>query len=86
MKKLKQVLDTAWRIYALTLIVPVVLTIALFLMAILGMNLKEPFGDLIHSFWIGFYFTGSFLGIAAIRWQITLMIASIILAMNEILE
>ena len=65
----------ALKLYSLTLIIPICLTIAnIFIVGILGAETKYSFLMNFKVIWIDYYFTGSLGGIPAWRWQLFLLI------------
>lgn len=67
----------ALKLYSLTLIIPICLTIAnICIVGILGVETKYSFLMNFKVIWIDYYFTGSLGGIPAWRWQLLLLSSS----------
>jgi hypothetical protein len=70
MKKIKDDLEWTFKLYALTLALPLTLTVMnLLFVGILGLETKFGFVMNFKVIWIDYYFTGSFMNIDAWRWQ-----------------
>ena len=76
MDKFKYNLIWSLKLYSLTLIFPIVFTMAIVFITVLDLETKYGFWEMMKISWIDFYFTGSFLDIDAWRWHIILLIAS----------
>lgn len=61
------------RIYALSLAIPLGCTVVFVLGFILGLETVYSFWDTIEILWVGFYFTGEFMGIDSWRWHLGAM-------------
>jgi hypothetical protein len=71
--------DLKWtlKLYSLTLIIPLVLTILnVLFIGIIGLESKFGFLMNFKIIWIDYYFTGSLLNIAAWRWHLGLLFCS----------
>jgi len=72
------------RLYALTLVFPITLTIInILFVGILGVETKEGFLMNFKVIWIDYYFTGDFLGFIAWRWHLMLLVISIVAGMLD---
>jgi hypothetical protein len=70
MKKIKDDLEWTFKVYALTLVIPLTLTVMnLLFVGILGLETNFGFVMNFKVIWIDYYFTGSFMNIDAWRWQ-----------------
>jgi hypothetical protein len=77
MNKIKEDIEWTFKLYALTLVLPITLSIInVIFCVILGMETKFGFWVNFKVVWIDYYFTGSFLDIAAWRWQLGLLFCS----------
>ena len=76
MDKFKYNLIWSLKLYSLTLIFPIVFTMAIVLITVLDIETKYGFWKMMKISWIDFYFTGSFLDIDAWRWHIILLLVS----------
>lgn len=73
-EKIKNDLKWTLKLYALTLVLPLVLTIMnVLLVGILGIETTYGFLMNFKVIWVDYYFTGSFLNIDAWRWQLGLL-------------
>jgi len=74
MKEIKEDLGWTFKLYALTLVLPISLTIMnILVVGILGVETKFGFFTNLKIIWIDYYFTGSFLNIDAWRWHLGLL-------------
>jgi len=79
MNKIKEDIEWTFKLYALTLVLPITLSIMnVILCGILGIESKFGFLMNFKVVWIDYYFTGSFLDIDAWRWQLGLLFCSFI--------
>lgn len=77
MKEIKEDLGWTFKLYALTLTIPISLTlINILFVGILGVETKFGFFMNLKIIWIDYYFTGSFLNIDAWRWHLGLLFLS----------
>lgn len=77
MNKIKEDLGWTLKLYALTLVLPLTLTIMNILcVGILGFETKFGFLMNFKVIWIDYYFTGSFLNVDAWRWHLGLLFCS----------
>lgn len=71
-------------IYSLTIIIPIALSfIFIFSISILGLEPKYDIWLTFKMLWIGYYFTGFYLGIIAWKWHIILFILSVGVTIEE---
>jgi len=77
--------DIGWtlKLYVLTTVIPICGTVMIFLMTILGQSMKYSFFRGIWEIWSGFYVTGTFLDIAAWRWQILLLVVAFFFTITQ---
>ncbi len=66
------------KLYSLTSVIPFAGTVMIILFSILGQTMKYSFFEGIWRMWCDFYITGTFLDVAAWRWQIILLIVAFI--------
>jgi hypothetical protein len=77
MNKIREDIEWTFKLYALTLVLPIGLSIMnVIFCGILSMETKFGFWMNFKVVWIDYYFTGSFLDIAAWRWQLGLLFCS----------
>jgi hypothetical protein len=78
--EIKEDLEWTFKLYALTLALPLALTIMnVLFVGIIGF--ETPLGFLMNfkAIWIDYYFTGSLLNIDAWRWQLGLLFCSFLI-------
>ena len=69
------------RIYAITLIIPIALSLVnIVFCGILGFPCKYGFLMNFKILWIDYYFTGSLMDIVAWKWQLALLFCSFLIA------
>ena len=74
---IKDDLEWTLKLYALTLVLPLALTVInILFVGIIGVETKFGFLMNFKFIWIDYYFTGSFLNIDAWRWQLGLLFCS----------
>lgn len=71
------------KLYTLTTVIPFAGTVMMLLFTILGQSMKFGFFEGIWKLWSGFYVTGSFLDIAAWRWQLFLLLFAFIFTISQ---
>lgn len=71
------------KLYSLTLVIPIVISLMLFVWFILGLDMKYPLIEGIFRAFSDFYITGSLFGISAWRWQILLFLLSLGITITE---
>lgn len=72
------------KIYSLTLVIPIsVSAINILMVGILGIPSLHGFWENFYYIWIGYYFTGNFIGIIAYKWQLFLLAISFILTFSD---
>jgi len=77
MNKIKRNIKWAFKLYAITLVLPMSLTIInIIACGILGFETKFGFWGNFKIMWIDYYFTGILMGISAWRWQLVLLFCS----------
>lgn len=77
MHKIKYDIEWTLRLYSLTLVLPISLSIMnIIFCGILGLHTKFGFWMNFKICWIDYYFTGQFLNIDAWRWQLGLLLFS----------
>jgi hypothetical protein len=77
-------LGLALKLYSLTLVIPISVSIINILFCgILGVESIHGFWGNFYHIWIGFYFTGTFLGIIAWKWQLFLFLFSFLFTFTE---
>jgi hypothetical protein len=80
MNNIKKDRDRTFKLFALTLVLPLTLPVMnLLFVGILGLELKYGFLLNFKIIWIDYYFTGSFLDIVAWKWQLGLLFCSFLL-------
>jgi len=75
-KKIKRDLEWTLKLYSLTLVLPLTLSIMNILVGILGIKTIFGFWMNFKVIWIDYYFTGSFCNIDAWRWHLGLLFLS----------
>lgn len=79
MDKLKDDLKWSIRLYSLTLIIPIILSLMnIVVVGILGMHSNYGFLMNFKVIWIDYYITGHFINIVAWRWHLSLLFMSYI--------
>lgn len=71
------------KLYSLTLVIPLSGTALFVIWKILGYETRYTFFTTLWKIWTDFYINGSFLDIAAWRWQIVLIIFSFIFVATQ---
>ena len=72
------------KIYSLTLVIPIsVSAVNILMVGILGITSLHGFWENFYHIWIGYYFTGNFIGIIAYKWQLFLLAISFILTFSD---
>ena len=78
-KIIKEDIEWTLKLYSLTLVLPIVFTIVIIFIGILGVETKFGFLMNLKIIWVDYYFTGSFLDIAAWKWHLCLLLLSFII-------
>jgi hypothetical protein len=74
----------ALKFYSLTLSIPIASSVVnIALVGILGIEGTHGFWGNFYPMWVGFYFTGSFAGIIAWKWQLFLFFISFLFTFVE---
>jgi hypothetical protein len=74
----------ALKFYSLTLSIPIAVSIVnVAFCGILGFDSVHGFWGNFYHIWVGFYFTGSFLGTIAWKWQLFLFLVSFLFTFVE---
>ena len=71
------------KLYTLTTVIPIAGTAMIIFFTILGQDMIYPFFEGIWHMWSGFYVTGTFLDIAAWRWQLILLAVSFLFTIGQ---
>lgn len=71
------------KLYSLTSVIPIAGTVMIIFFSILGQTMRYSFFEGIWRMWSDFYVTGTFLDIAAWRWQIILLIVAFIFNLSN---
>jgi hypothetical protein len=71
------------KLYTLTAVIPFAGTVMILIFTILGQSMKFGFFEGIWKLWSGFYATGTFLDIAAWRWQLFLLLFAFIFTISQ---
>jgi hypothetical protein len=83
MDKFKDDMIWSLKLYSLTLIFPILFTMAIVLFTAFDVETKFSFWEMMKISWIDFYFTGSFLEIEAWKWHLLLLITSFIITTSS---
>ena len=86
METLKESIKFAANLYLFTLVVPIMLTIVLLFMAIIGCTdiLLHGFWETLEMFTIGFYITGDLLGLDAWRIHLGLFFLLFLFSLTQV--
>jgi hypothetical protein len=65
------------KLYSLTLVIPVIISVLNIAAGILGIKTKYGFLGTFKVAWVDYYFTGSFYGIDSWRWHLLILLGCI---------
>jgi hypothetical protein len=80
---MKEIIILTIKVYLLTIVIPLSITIFLIFGGILGLNLENGLLDSIKEIWLNYYFTGTISSVNAWKIQIVLFIISFIIVLDE---
>jgi hypothetical protein len=67
------------KLYSLTLVIPVIISILNIAVGILGIKTKYGFLGTFKVAWVDYYITGKFCGIDAWRWHLLILLGCIVI-------
>jgi len=73
----------AFKLWSLTIVIPIVITIIILFSIILGIDSPFTIGEGLYKAWIGYYFTGTVEGIVAWRIHLVLLISCYLFVLLE---
>ncbi len=84
MEKIKDTLEWTFKLYALTLVIPIALSVVnIIFCGIFGLHSTYGFWMNFKIFWVDYYFTGSLCDIAAWKWQLGLLFLAFIFTLSN---
>lgn len=77
---IKEIIKDTFRVYSLTLLIPIITTIILLFIGIIGLELKYGFLGTLEIIWVDYYYSGILLELPAWRWQLSGLFISFIIS------
>jgi uncharacterized membrane protein YoaK (UPF0700 family) len=73
---------TTLKVYALTLVIPIALTIMALIMLVMGTQVSR-ISEVLHLAWVDYYFTGNLMNVIAWRWHLILLFLAWLISLTS---